>query len=343
MRTQYKVLQEKYDVLYESDLTPRISEVINMMLADTFQEFFERSYNFIKKNIKYKVDKEGTVLPWKSQALVRHLNATLKFLESNKFYNALEADPDLRSNFHMRSGYHLMNYYFPYFAATVYIIEQYIRGELDWEYTFTKRKPQLKNSRDSWLRGKKQMAREYWQNMYGPGKFYNNYTKIIKPVLADFIINFPKIQAAQTQHTSTHGVDLSNLEENIDHYPANSSNNFFDVVKNAPDKNQFIDWLINKSNLAHDLQDARDNYMEPEFTASLSKKRANWMIVNVYYDAVLENRQYECEEFSDNPIECIEKEKERIKKEILDYYDQYKAYLAQIKHTGTHGVDLSAL
>lgn len=151
------------------------------------------------------------------------------------------------------------------------------------------------------------------------------------------------IRAAQTQHTATHGVDLSNLEENIDHYPANSSNNFFDVVKNAPDKNQFIDWLINKSNLAHDLQDARDNYMEPEFTASLSKKRANWMIVNVYYDAVLENRQYECEEFSDNPIECIEKEKERIKKEILDYYDQYKAYLAQIKHTGTHGVDLSAL
>ena len=202
MRSQYKVLQEKYQILYENIEPDFVEELLTIYLRPTYEEFYDGVYDFIKKHVPARELKTGSThisdivydYAPASNTLVNKLGEVKKVFRGKGVSSVVEA-----------------------YEATVCFIEQIIKREQEIEQY----KASSFNSPTAmkYLNAAHQKLKNIEQEAAAIWKFWSRkrsqpddvlYSLSIREFF-DAIEEYKAVRALQRQNTKTHGIDLANL------------------------------------------------------------------------------------------------------------------------------------
>ena len=208
MRNQYTILAEKYETLYESYAPPLVQEFLDLIFAKTFEEFYSKAYKIIRSNVKYRFNGYGSLRPKLSKFVKVWGDTSLNFLTKNRAGDFFEKYFEGKDLYRRQSPAALILNFYGIFFSLLREVEFCVQGDIlikkhEGSHDYEKWK--------EWAFHRKRVALQEWNYLFRDGAFYTDYASIVVPALEAFIKELEQLNAAQTQHTSTHGVDLGNL------------------------------------------------------------------------------------------------------------------------------------
>ena len=222
MRNQYKILAEKYIVVHETTASTDSTayELIDIFISEDFKTFYTKARNFIKTHIKYR-NFHNLIIPVGKKPYVIEGSTQLQAHLKN-FRRVMEKYPLDYNIMHAFVGSTVSA--FGHCYDMMCRIEECVTLENQIAYE-TQIKPKtpadIKFQRKTImeLRGalddEKVFAKGTWGHFFyiSPAKKYKKDDFVVthlipfKEKLKEILLT----HAAQTQHTSTHGVDLSDI------------------------------------------------------------------------------------------------------------------------------------